>query len=226
VSATAPTATAIATDERLRVDLWTDLGCPWCYVGKHRLEDAIEQSGLTDRVDIVLHSFELDPATPDEPISIPEIFVKKHGGTAENAVRMEEGIRNMANAEGLPFTIDRLHANTFTTHRVLKLAEQHGVANRYFTVLQRGHFSGELNPFDPETLVSVAVDAGVPEHEVREVIASEAFADEVRRDEADGQALGITGVPLTVFDERLAAAGAQSVDVYRAALEQAFGDRV
>jgi len=219
------TSTLPATGTRLRVDLWTDLGCPWCYVGKQRLQTAIDQSGFADRVDLVLRSFELDPNTPHEPVSIPEVFVRKHGGSRENALRMEEQIKQLANAEGLPFTTDRMHANTLTMHRVLQLAERHSVGNRYFTALQRGHFAGELNPFDPETLVRVAVDAGVPEPEVREVIAGDAFTDEVRRDEAEARALGVTGVPFTVLDERLAAAGAQSVEVYRSALQQAFGDR-
>jgi len=214
-----------AADTRFRIDLWTDLGCPWCYVGKQRLQTAIDQSGFADRVDLVLRSFELDPNTPDEPISIPEVFVKKHGGSPETALRMEEQIKQLANAEGLPFTVDRMHANTLTVHRVLKLAQHHGAANPFFTALQRGHFAGSLNPFDPETLVSVAVVAGIFEAEVREVIAGDAFTDEVRRDEAEARAIGVTGVPFTVFDERLAASGAQSVEGYRSALQQAFGDR-
>jgi len=214
-----------STATRLRIDLWTDLGCPWCYIGTHRLRTAIAWSGLKDRVDLVLRSFELDPDTPEEPASVADVLTGTHGATSEDAQRMDQRIQQLATAEGLPFSRERRHANTLTVHRVLQLARRHGVADPFFTALQRGHFAGTLDPFAAQTLVEVATQAGLPEREAADVIAGEAFADEVRRDEAEARALGVTGVPFTVFDRRFAVSGAQSVEVDVSALQQAFGDR-
>jgi predicted DsbA family dithiol-disulfide isomerase len=225
VMAMTDTTSATPADERLRVDLWTDLVCPWCYVGKKRLETAIDKSEFAGRVDLVLHSFELDPGAAAEPTSVTEMLAKKYGRTPEDAARVEGQIKGLAEAEGLPFSSDRLNANTLAVHRLMKLAEQSGVANEFFTAAQRGYFSGEENPFDEETLIRAAVEAGVPEADAREVLAGDAFTEEVRRDEALGKQLGVTGVPFTVFDARLGAAGAQSVEVYLSALQQAFGGK-
>lgn len=211
------------TGSPLIIELWTDLGCPWCYIGKHRLEQAIATTVPVGQVRVVLRSFQLDPDMAATPVSVPEVFVAKHGGTAEHARRMEARMAELAQAEGLPFSVDRPAANAFDVHRVLHLARAHGVATPLFSTLQRGYFAGEVNPFDDDVLVQVAADAGVPARETRATLSGDAYAQAVRDERAEGAALGITGVPFAVFNGTHAIAGATSVEGYATAITQAFG---
>jgi predicted DsbA family dithiol-disulfide isomerase len=206
--------------KRLRLDIWTDLGCPWCYLGMHRLRSALTDVGLTDDTDLVPRSFELDPQAPTEPITITEIFTRKHGVSASQASQAEARIQRMATTEGLPFTSDRPHANSFDVHRVLQFANRQGRGVDFFETIQRRYFAGEINPYDHKNLIAVAVDAGLDGDQVREVLAGDAYADEVRRDENSGRGLGITGVPFVLLDQRYAIAGAQPAESYARALTQ------
>lgn len=132
----------------VRVDVWTDLSCPWCYVGKHRLTQAIDASGIDAQV--VLHSFELHPEWP-AGVAVPvlEVATHVHGVGPEQARTMEERMARQARSEGLAFTVDRPVANTFDVHRVLHLAAEHGVGDAFFTDVQSEYFAGRLNPADP-----------------------------------------------------------------------------
>lgn len=206
--------------EPVTIEIWTDLGCPWCYIGKHRLEHAIVETGAD--VDLELRSFELNPESPrDLVISIPEFFVRSHGGTLGHARDMEGQLGAIANAEGLPFAIDRPYVNTFDVHRLLQLAKSHGVGNAYFTAAQDAYFAGELDPYDHGALIAIAAAAGVPAADARELLDGDAYADAVVADREHGQALGVTGVPFVVYEGRYATVGAQTVAGYVAALERA-----
>ncbi|WP_242417927.1 DsbA family protein, partial [Frankia sp. CpI1-P] len=136
----------------VRADMWTDLGCPWGYVGRRRLELGFEQANLNATLDLRLHAFELDPGSRTTTISIPEIFVKKHGGTIDDAIAAERRVAGLANDVGLPFTTDRLASNTHDVLRVLQLAKTHGLEASWFAQLQQGYFGGTINPFDPAEL--------------------------------------------------------------------------
>lgn len=206
------------TGSRLVIEVWTDIGCPWCYVGKHRLDQAIEATVPTGGVEVVLRSFELDPAMSTTPVPVTEMLAAKYGGTAADAHKMESRVAALGQAEGLPYTMDRSVANSFDVHRVLHLARAHDVGTEVFSTLQRGYFAGDINPFDHDTLIRVAADIGVPADETRAVLAGDAYADAVREEQAAGRALGITGVPFTVLGGQYAVSGAQSVEGYAAAL--------
>lgn len=221
-TSTSPESSTPDTGRALAIELWTDLGCPWCYLGKHRLEQAITTAAV-GQVRVVLRSFQLDPGMAATPVPVPEIFVTKHGGTAEHARRMESQMAELAKAEGLPYSLDRSAANTFDVHRVLHLARTHGVATPMFSTLQRGYFAGQVNPFDQEVLIQVAADAGVPAEETRAVLSGDAYAKAVRDERAAGAALGISGVPFAVFNGTHAVAGATSVQGYAAAIAQTLG---
>lgn len=206
----------------VRVDVWTDLSCPWCYVGKHRLIRAIDASGVDAQV--VLHSFELHPEWPAgvaEPLL--QVATRVHGVRPAQARAMEEGMARQAQSEGLAFSVDRLVANTFDVHRVLHLANERGVGEAFFTDVQSEYFAGRLDPVDLADLVAAATRHGIPESDTRRVLASDDYADAVRADQAQARALGITGVPFAVFDGRLAVAGAQSADEYRRVLAELVG---
>jgi predicted DsbA family dithiol-disulfide isomerase len=197
---------------QLRLDVWIDLGCPWCYLGIHRLRRALDELGVV--TDLVLRSFELDPGAPVEPVTIPEIFTGKHGGSPQDALQAEARIQKLAAAEELPFTSERLHANSFDVHRVLQLANRQGRGVDFFESAQRRYFAGQINPYEHDSLIAIAVEIGLPGELVREVLAGDAYADDVRRDEDAGRRLGITGVPFVLIDQRYAITGAQSAKAY------------
>jgi predicted DsbA family dithiol-disulfide isomerase len=209
---------------RITIDLWADLGCPWCYVGKHRLAWAINASGHADNIDLVLHSFELDPSASSEPMTIAELLRQKYNATPEQFAAMEGRVQSLAVAEGLPFSSERLSANTFDIHRIMHLAKTYGLALEVFDALQREYFAGISNPFEVETLVRICRTAGIPELEVSDVLNSDRFADAVRLDEEYGQGLGITGVPFVVFDKRYGASGALSRKEYANAISTLVGE--
>lgn len=214
------TVRSTANPEPIVIEVWTDLGCPWCYIGKHRLASAIAERPDAARFDIRLRSFELNPGAPTTPETIEQAFMRSHGGDVDDVVRAERRIQALAEREGLEFSLQRLNANTFDVHRVLHLAEAHGVGLEFFGRLQDRFFAGEINPFDADVLAGVAAEVGVPVERVGEVLRSDELADVVRADRAEAGALGATGVPFVVFAGQYAAPGAQSVEVYRRILDE------
>lgn len=211
---------ATELDRPVVIEVWADLGCPWCYVGKHRLEKAIAGRPDAERFVVKLRSFELNPDAAHTPETIESAFTRSHGGNAEAVLTAERRIQALAQREGLPFSLDRLNANTFDFHRVVHYADEAGTGLQFFSRVQDRFFAGEINPFDPDVLAQVAEEVGLSGQRVREVLAADEYADAVRADRQEGRELGVQGVPFTVFDRRFAASGAQSVDVYAQALDQ------
>jgi predicted DsbA family dithiol-disulfide isomerase len=208
---------------RVAIEVWSDLGCPWCYVGKHRLQAAIAQRADADRFEIAIRSFELDPTAPREPEQIEKAFIRSHGGTADRFLRAEREIQTIARKDGLEFSLDRLSASTFDLHRVVQYAGDQDHGFEFFSRIQDGFFAGTLNPYDPEALAGVAESIGLDGHRVREILANDEHAGRVRADRVEGLELGATGVPFVVLDRRVAAAGAQKTSAYRQLLEQVAG---
>lgn len=224
---------AAAGTTRLRVDVWADVVCPWCYVGAARLTRAIDDAGLTDRVDLVPRAFELDPTTPDEPAPVLDHLAHKFGGLladssamADQVRTMEERVRDLAVAEGLPFEVDRVTANTRDAHRVTALARERGLGVAFFDALQRAYFAGASDdPFGRATLLAVAGEVGLPAADVERVLDSDAYADEVRHDQAEAAAIGVQGVPFVVVGGRYGVSGAREVEVYREVLRAALAEQ-
>lgn len=212
------------TSRPVVIEVWSDLGCPWCYVGKHRLQQAIAGRTDGDRFELRLRSFELNPGAPTTPETIESAFIRSHGGDAQMVVRAERRMQALAESEGLPFSVDRLNANTFDFHRVVHHADEQGLGLVFFTLVQDRFFAGDLNPFDVDALAAAAAEVGLGADRVREVLAGDEYADAVRADIAEGRSLGVQGVPFTVFDRRLAASGAQSVAGYAQALDAAVAE--
>lgn len=201
------------------VEVWADLGCPWCYVGKHRLQRAIDARPDADRFQVKIRSFELNPNAPHTPETIESAFIRSHGGSADAVLQAERRIQALSQREGLPFSRDRLNANTFDFHRVAHYADEAGKGLEFFSLAQDRFFAGEINPFDGGALAQVAEEVGLSAERVREVLASDEYADAVRADTQEGQELGIQGVPFAVFGRRFAASGAQSVEAYARVLD-------
>jgi predicted DsbA family dithiol-disulfide isomerase len=204
------------------VEIWSDIACPWCYVGKRRFEAALARFEHRDEVRVTWRSFELDPAAPPEREGERAArLAEKYGMTVEQAREMERQMTETAAGEGLDFRFDIARSGTtFDGHRLIHLAAEHALQDAMKERLLRAYFSeGELMS-DPDTLVRLAGEVGVPEDEVRQMLASDRFAAEVREDERMAQAFGISAVPTFVVDRKLGVSGAHPPD----ALLQLLGE--
>lgn len=212
------------------VEIWSDVVCPWCAIGRKRFFAALERFEHADAVEVRVRSFELDPAAPLAPEgTAAERLAAKYGTSLEQAHAMHANVTALAAEEGLAFDYDRARpGNTFDAHRLLQLAWERGVQPQLKDRLMRAYFEEGEPISDPETLVRLGAEAGLDPEEARTVLAGDAYAAEVRDDEAVARGFGITGVPFFVLDRRLGVSGAQSSDVLLSALRQAWdaaGDR-
>ncbi|NKQ26523.1 DsbA family oxidoreductase [Streptomyces galbus] len=214
----------------MRVEIWSDIACPWCYVGKARFEKALAAFPHRDQVEVVHRSFELDPGRAKDDVQpVITMLSRKYGLSEEQARAGEDNLGAQAAAEGLPYrTRGRDHGNTFDLHRLLHLAKEHGRQDELIQVLYRANFAEERSLFTEgdERLVALAVEAGLDADAVRAVLADPAaYADEVRADEREAAELGAGGVPFFVLDRRYGVSGAQPAEVFAQALTQAWGER-
>ncbi|HEX4978075.1 MAG TPA: DsbA family oxidoreductase [Nocardioides sp.] len=213
----------------MRIEVWSDVVCPWCYIGKRRLERALEGFEHAEQVEVVYRSFELDPSAPkDATEPVVEVLARKYGGGVENARTMMARVSEVAAGEGLEYHLDRtLRGNTVDAHRLLHLAlDEHGLRAQAALkeALLAAYFTRVEDVADVEVLRKVATGAGLDPARVDEVLASDEYAAAVREDVADARALGATGVPFFVVDRRYGIAGAQPVEVLREVLHKAWGD--
>ncbi|WP_141308977.1 DsbA family oxidoreductase [Streptomyces spinoverrucosus] len=213
----------------MRVEIWSDIACPWCYVGKARFEKALAAFPQRDQVEVVHRSFELDPGRAKDDVQpVLTMLAKKYGMSEAQAQAGEDNLGAQAATEGLQYrTRGRDHGSTFDMHRLLHLAKEHGRQDELVQRLYRANFAEERSLFnDDERLVEIAVGAGLDEAEVRKVLADpQAYADEVRADEREAAQLGATGVPFFVLDRKYGVSGAQPAEVFERALTQAWGER-
>jgi predicted DsbA family dithiol-disulfide isomerase len=210
----------------MQVEIWSDVVCPWCYLGKRRFERALESFDHRDEVSVVYRSFELDPSAPAE-VSTPtvELLASKYGMTAEQARDAQLQMEQRAAGDGLEFRMSDLRSgNTRDAHRLLHLAKERGRQAELAERLHRAYFTEQASIFDHASLTGLAVEAGLDRDEVTRVLASDEYGDAVDTDEAMAQALGATGVPLFVIDRRYGISGAQPPEVIVRALDQAWAD--
>jgi predicted DsbA family dithiol-disulfide isomerase len=213
----------------MRVEIWSDIACPWCYVGKARFEKALAAFPHRDRVEVVHRSFELDPGRAKDDVQpVVTMLTRKYGMSRAQALAGEDGLAAQAAAEGLDYrTRGRDHGSTFDMHRLLHLAKEHGRQERLLDLLYRANFAEERSVFnDDDRLVELAVAAGLDAAAARAVLADpDAYAAEVRADEREAARLGATGVPFFVLDRTYGVFGAQPVEAFAQALSQAWDGR-
>ncbi|MDT9685518.1 DsbA family oxidoreductase [Streptomyces sp. TRM76323] len=212
----------------MRVEIWSDIACPWCYIGKARFEEGLAAFAHRDRVEVVYRSFELDPGRARGDVApVVDMLAAKYGRTPEEARAMEEHVASVAHGQGLAYRVEgRLHGSTFDVHRLLHLAKARGRQEALLDLAYRANFAEERSVYDPEVLVRLAVEAGLDEAEARAVLADgAAYADDVRADEREAAELGATGVPFFVLDRRYGVSGGQPAEVFTQALEQAWQGR-
>ena len=211
---------------RLRLDIWSDIVCPWCYIGKRHIEQALATFEHAGEVDIVWRAFELDPSAPRvrEAGSQVERLAKKYGTTPAQAQVMIDRVVQAAAKAGIEMNYDRMRGgNTFDGHRLLHLAHEQGKQDALKERLMRAYFTEGESIGDAETLERLASEVGL--EGARDVLAGDRFAREVRGDQQLARELGITGVPFFVLAGRLGVSGAQPADVLLGALERAWTER-
>lgn len=204
----------------MKIEIWSDVVCPWCYIGKRRLERALED--YAEPVEIVWRSFELDPSAPREPLDkLDEALAEKYGTSIDEARAMMDGMARTAAEEGLELNFDRAkRGNTLDAHRLLHFAASQGLQPEMKERLFRAYMTEGRAISDREELALLAADVGLDADEVRRVLETDRFEQEVRVDQARARQIGVRGVPFFVFDGRLAVSGAQPSDVFRQALRQ------
>ncbi|MET9257030.1 DsbA family oxidoreductase [Streptomyces sp. NPDC048182] len=213
----------------MRVEIWSDIACPWCYVGKARFEKALAAFPHRDGVEVVHRSFELDPGRAKGQVEpVLAMLTAKYGMSEAQAHAGEDNLGAQAAAEGLDYrTRDRDHGSTFDMHRLLHLAKEEGRQEALLDAFYRANFAEERSVYtDDERIAELAVAAGLDADRVREVLADpDAYADAVRADEREAAELGATGVPFFVLDRAYGVSGAQPAEVFTRALTQAWGER-
>jgi predicted DsbA family dithiol-disulfide isomerase len=197
------------------VEIWSDIACPWCYVGKRRFEAALAQFEHADQVRLTWRSFELDPDAPAERGgNRTEGLARKYGLTIERAREIEAHIIEVAAGEGLDFRFDLVRSgNTFDAHRLVHLAGEHGLSDAMKERLMRAYFTEGALVADRDTLAALADEAGLDAGAAREMLATDRCGPEVRADEKTAAGFGIMSVPTFVIDRAMGAAGAQPAEV-------------
>jgi predicted DsbA family dithiol-disulfide isomerase len=211
----------------MNVEIWSDIACPWCYVGKRRFEAALAEFEHQDEVRVTWRSFELDPSAPAEREGDrAERLAEKYGMTVERAHEMEHSMTETAAGEGLDFRLDLARSgSTFDAHRVVHLAAERGLQDEMKERLLRAYFGeGELMS-DPDTLVHLAAEVGLDESDVRQMLASDRFAEEVRDDERTAHGFGISAVPTFVVDRSIGVSGAHPPEALLQLLREAWERR-
>jgi len=208
----------------VEVEIWADVVCPWCYLGKRRFERALDSFPHRDKVQVVYRSFELDPAAP-RGVTRPtvQVLAEKYRMSPAQAEDAQRQMEQRAAGDGLTFRMANLRSgNTRDAHRLLQLAKASGRQDEMMERLQRAHFTEQDSIFDDESLTRLAVEAGLDRDAVASVLASDQYSDHVETDEAMARALGATGVPLFVVDRRYGISGAQPAETITEVLERAW----
>jgi predicted DsbA family dithiol-disulfide isomerase len=211
----------------MHVEIWSDIACPWCYVGRARFEAALARFEHRDEVTVTWRSFELDPDAPAEREgSHAEMIARKYGRTLEQVAEMDAQLTATAAADGLEMKFSQLRSgNTFDGHRLVHLAAAHGKQDAMKQRLLRAYFAEGALISDHATLQRLGAEVGLPAEEIRELLLTERYAEEVRDDERTAQAAGISAVPCFVIDRKFGASGAQPPETLLEFLEHGWAQR-
>ncbi len=208
----------------MRIDVWSDIACPWCSVGKHRLGKALAGFAHRDAVSVVWHSFLLDPHAPSdwgEPQDA--LLARKYGCSREEARAMDGRMTAEAAKEGLTFRFDRMRVgSTLDAHRLLHLAEAKGLGGAMMERLMQAYLGEGVLMADHDSLVRLGAEVGLSECDVRFMLAGDAYADAVQSDLDEAQRLGISGVPFFVIEGKYGVSGAQPADVMLGILDEVW----
>ncbi|MBX7182127.1 MAG: DsbA family oxidoreductase [Bacteroidia bacterium] len=207
----------------MKVEIWSDVMCPFCYIGKRKFELALQAFDQPDKIEIEWKSFQLNPNLISQPdsISIHQYLAEAKGWPLEKAIQLNQQVAEMGKEVGLDFHFELVKVtNTLLAHRFLQLAKSHEIGNQAKAELFRAHFVEGKAVDQEETLLEIGKTIGLPEDSIRLLFHSDSYLDEVRKDLYEAQQLGIRGVPFFVFDHKFAVSGAQSPEIFIQALKK------
>ncbi|MDN5558481.1 MAG: DsbA family oxidoreductase [Ruaniaceae bacterium] len=208
----------------MKIDIWSDIACPWCYIGKRRFESALAEFPHRDQVEVTWHSYQLDPNLPEHYDGTEAEYLVSRKGMPEAQLRqMLAHVTEQAAGEGLSYDFDSLVvANSLRAHQLLHLAKEHGAANEVKEALLSAHFEKGTDIGDADELVRIGLGAGLDEQEIRAELDSGSRITAVQGDIREAASLGIQAVPTFVLDMKFAVSGAQPSEIFASALDQAW----
>nr|WP_315028358.1 DsbA family oxidoreductase [uncultured Chryseobacterium sp.] len=212
----------------MKIEIWSDVMCPFCYIGKNNFEQALEKLPFKDQVEVEWKSFQLDPTLDSKETQNTIQYFKEKKGVAEaQATQMLSQVTEMGKGSGINFDFGKaLIINTFSAHRLLHLAKKHHKSNEMEEALFIAHFIDGKNVGDTETLVSLAESLGIDREEAKLAVTSDQFDDEINQDVLEARNNGVSGVPFFVLNGKYAVSGAQPVAVFEDALQQTYKETV
>ncbi len=208
----------------MKIEIWSDVICPWCYIGKRRFEKALEQFGQHENINVIWRSFELDQNAPSQyPGTLEERLASKYGVSLQEAEAMNARVTAVANEVGLKYSLSNARpGNTFDAHRLLHYAMSKNLGDQAAECIMQAYFSESFPVGDRAALAALAPKFGIAEAEAMAMLESDDYSDKVRADELRAAEFGVTGVPFFVFDEKSGISGAQPVEVFVGALQQTY----
>lgn len=208
----------------MKIEIWSDVMCPFCYIGKRRLEEALAQFPEKEKVEIEWKSFQLDPTTVTDPgKNVYEYLAERKGISVPESKQMHAQVISMAESAGLHYNFDTaVIANSFDAHRLMQFAKTKNLGDAAEERIFRAYFTEGVNVADHAELKRLAGEIGLDEQEAENVLASNAFSAEVQSDVSEAQQIGVRGVPFFVFDRKYAVSGAQPAGVFLETLTKAI----
>jgi predicted DsbA family dithiol-disulfide isomerase len=212
----------------MKIEIWSDVMCPFCYIGKNNFEQALEKLPFKDEVEIEWKSFQLDPTLdPKETKNTMEYFREKKGFPEAQAQQMIGQVLQMGKGAGIDFNFEKaLITNTFSAHKLLHLAKKHNKTTEMEEALFIAHFIDGKNVGDLETLIALAESLNIDKEEARQALTSEEFNDEINQDILEAKNNGVSGVPFFILNGKYAVSGAQPVELFENALQQTYNETV
>lgn len=210
----------------MKIDIWSDVRCPFCYIGKRKFEQALSEFPHREKLNIEWHSFELDPGMKTEKdVNVYDYLAKRKNISREYSVKMHERVTQMATEVGLDYHFETaVMANSFDAHRLIQLAKQFGLGDAAEERLFKAHFTQGMDISDRVTLIILGNELGLDGKLVKQMLDSDAFADEVRYDQRQAAEIGINGVPFFIINDRYAVSGAQPSELFLNALNKGWED--
>jgi len=216
----------MTTVPKMKVEVWSDIMCPFCYIGKRNYEAALEQFADRNNVEIEWHSFQLDPTIPahtEKKAGVYQYLADRKGISYEQSVKMHERIIQTAKDAGLTYHLDKaIVANSYDAHKMIQLAKTKGLGDAAEERLFLAYFTEGADMGDPEQLLKLGKEIGLPEADILGALESDGYAYLVKQDIQEAQSIGVTGVPFFVFNRKYAVSGAQPPQIFLQTLEQSF----
>ncbi len=213
-------------ENKMKVEIWSDVMCPFCYIGKRKFEAALNTFPHKDLIQVIWRSFELNPNLRYKPERDTYSYIAEiKNQTRDWSIKVHDSLAQSAKSVGLDYNFDKIKiTNSFDAHQVIQLAKKYNLANEVEERFFKAYFTdGELMS-DHETLVRLAVEAGLSRDEVTQALATDQYAEAVRKDIAEARRLGISGVPFFVVDQKYGVSGAQETSVFTETLQKAFSE--